>query len=681
MRIAIVADVGGSIRDAAAELRARAAVAALGRRGFTPVLLGRDPAVSAAAFAGVEQARLDAPGALAGVDGVYVVGGDLSSDRPWLLRERAALVGRAPSRVRVVLGGQQLGPHVARADEEPLRALLAVADLVTVADPDSVNVWQALGLPGRPPVVPDDLSLLAAEAAHVSGVGPVVATISPDTRHVEPVATIRAIARLVDGLATRHGVGTVLAPPAVIAGGHDVDAAFSERIAATMATPARVERWGSTGDLLAQAARAAAVVTTHPHAALAAAASGRPLVALAQGHAEQTRLDGVLRPWGAGPAVPLAELVDGAGAPVPEHTTPPAGAVAAIEAAWDAVAAALRGAAPVVLGAWAGDDTPVSPPAATPGSGRVLVVTRTKDRSLLLARALDDVLAQTYPDWHHVIVNDAGEPGPVDALVAERAEAYAGRVSVLHRATSSGMEAASNAGVASRDSEFVVIHDDDDTWHRAFLARTVAHLDAHPDEVGVIVRTEEVFERIVEAGILEEDRRIFHPEIREATLLDYLRANRALPIALLYRRSLHDLVGPFPEHLPVIGDWDFHLRTLRAHTVGFLDGAPLAFWRKRRDGAAADGNSVEADRSAHLHHDALLRDAHLKEWVAEQGLGLPLYLARMGDRDTKELHRRLDRLEAQLDEITALLAGRDRPAAVSRAAATVRRATRWLRRG
>ncbi len=39
----------------------------------------------------------------------------------------------------------------------------------------------------------------------------------------------------------------------------------------------------------------------------------------------------------------------------------------------------------------------------------VTVITRTKNRTLLLERAIKSVLAQTREDWTHVIVNDGGD--------------------------------------------------------------------------------------------------------------------------------------------------------------------------------------------------------------------------------------------------------------------------------
>ncbi len=57
---------------------------------------------------------------------------------------------------------------------------------------------------------------------------------------------------------------------------------------------------------------------------------------------------------------------------------------------------------------------------------RVTVITRTKDRPLMLRRCMESVLGQSFPDWLHVIVNDGGNPHVVDLLVAEYAARYAG---------------------------------------------------------------------------------------------------------------------------------------------------------------------------------------------------------------------------------------------------------------
>lgn len=270
---------------------------------------------------------------------------------------------------------------------------------------------------------------------------------------------------------------------------------------------------------------------------------------------------------------------------------------------------------------------------------RVGIVVRTKNRPWFLTRALEDIAAQTWSDWAVVVVNDGGDRSRVESALAAVDADVRRRVAVIHGATTRGRAASANAGVEALDSEFVVLHDDDDLWHPSFLARTVEWLEGHPDDAGVVVRTDIVYERERDGAFREVGREPMWPGLEEITYSDMLRINRAVPISFLYRRSLHDEVGGYAEELDVVEDWEFNLRvTLRRH-VGFLDGEPLAFWMQRSAVAGDLGNSVVAMRGAHDRFDKRVRDDALREWVAANGAGLPLYLTRFIE---DEVARQLD---------------------------------------
>ncbi|WP_017199109.1 glycosyltransferase family A protein [Arthrobacter sp. M2012083] len=287
---------------------------------------------------------------------------------------------------------------------------------------------------------------------------------------------------------------------------------------------------------------------------------------------------------------------------------------------------------------------------------RVTIVTRTKNRPIFLARALDDIFAQTFQDFELVIVNDGGNPADVEHLTSQRSEAERSRITTIHHAESAGMEGASNAGLKAGSGEFVVIHDDDDFWSPEFLARTVAYLDdpANAAESGVMVRTEIVIEELVEDKIEPIRREIFWADMRQITLADMLKINRAVPISFLYRRNLHDHVGYYNENLPVVGDWEFHLRVLSHSRVGFLDGEPLAFWSQRPESAGHHSNSIFAKVAEHAQYDALVRDDYLRDQAAQGGLGTMLYLTRVLSEQEELIvaqQRRLDESAAKLDHI------------------------------
>ena len=109
-------------------------------------------------------------------------------------------------------------------------------------------------------------------------------------------------------------------------------------------------------------------------------------------------------------------------------------------------------------------------------SPRVGIVVRTKNRPWFLRRSLRDVSGQDFGDWRVHIVNDGGDAAVVETAVAELAPHFAERVSMSHNPAPTGRSAAANQGVRTLETEFVVLHDDDDLWHPSFLSTTVGHL-------------------------------------------------------------------------------------------------------------------------------------------------------------------------------------------------------------
>ncbi|MDQ4215389.1 glycosyltransferase family 2 protein [Microbacterium capsulatum] len=261
-------------------------------------------------------------------------------------------------------------------------------------------------------------------------------------------------------------------------------------------------------------------------------------------------------------------------------------------------------------------------------SVRVGIVVRTKDRPVFLERALRDIAAQTFTDWSVVVVNDGGDPAPVDRLVAELPAGIRAKTSVIHRTGGLGRSAAANAGVQALSTEFLVLHDDDDLWAPFFLADSVAWLDASPADAGVVSRTEIVYERIDQGRIVETGREPFWGAMSRITYADMLQVNRFVPIAYLYRRALHAEVGLYREDVHAAEDWEFNLRVLRLHPIGYLRDRVGAYWMQRRGQDGILGNSMFVLADEHDRYDRMIRDEALRAFAATHGDGLMLYLSR-----------------------------------------------------
>ena len=282
-----------------------------------------------------------------------------------------------------------------------------------------------------------------------------------------------------------------------------------------------------------------------------------------------------------------------------------------------------------------------------PMPSRVGIVVRTRRRPDFLRRALADVAAQTFHDYRIVVVNDGGDPDEVEAIVA--ASDVRDAVQVQHIADGEGGRCvAANTGVRGAGTDLVVLHDDDDRWHPEFLARTVAWLDDHAHSPAVAVSTEIVYEEQRGGTWTEVGRAPFWAGMQRISLGEMMSVNRAVPISVLYRRSVHDEVGWYDETLDAVEDWDLYLRILRTGEIGFLPGEALAFWTQRPDATGLDANSMFALTEAHAVDDARVRDRALAEWVRREGPGLPLYMASLHAELKAHVDRRFEEVSAGL---------------------------------
>lgn len=259
------------------------------------------------------------------------------------------------------------------------------------------------------------------------------------------------------------------------------------------------------------------------------------------------------------------------------------------------------------------------------------VITRTQNRPLFLERAIRSVHEQTFTDFTHVIINDAGDPKPVDALIEKYAELIKGRVRVIHNAESHGMEAASNKAIKSVESEYVAIHDDDDTWHPEFLEQTVKLLENGAQ--GVVARTDKVTEEVTEDGNSIRQIRVepWMPDIKVINLYRQCIDNQMTPITFIYKRFAYNEIGGYDETLPVLGDWDFGIRFLQKHDVEFVNpGYALAYYHHRKFVAGASANNSFGDGTEkHRYYSNKLMNKYLRNELAEGRLGVGYIMSKL----------------------------------------------------
>ncbi len=255
----------------------------------------------------------------------------------------------------------------------------------------------------------------------------------------------------------------------------------------------------------------------------------------------------------------------------------------------------------------------------------VLVVVRTKDRPILLERAIKSIMQQSYGDLLAVVVNDGGDPGPVNKLLEKYSKNVKGRVKLINNKASVGMQNASNQAIKATESKYVTIHDDDDSWHPDFLRETVDFLERHKS-MGVITGTIRVIEHIENGAVFTDRREVFEQRLEKVALHDMVKVNFFPPIAFVFRRTVFRRIGYFNEEFSVLGDWDFNLRFLRLYDIDIIP-KPLAFYHHRLDlnADAQYRNSIVMTQgvpNVHMLHDIKARNAYLRKELDEKQVGL-----------------------------------------------------------
>jgi glycosyltransferase involved in cell wall biosynthesis len=259
---------------------------------------------------------------------------------------------------------------------------------------------------------------------------------------------------------------------------------------------------------------------------------------------------------------------------------------------------------------------------------RVSIVTRTKNRPLLLRRCVDTLLRQDCRALEWVLVNDAGDQPPVEE-VAALARAGGLATQVIHRAASCGIAAAANNGLAHARGEFIHLHDDDDSVEPAFYQQVIEFLDAKPQYMGVVASANLVQEFLQGGQMVRlSARRLFDPD-GAIYLSDMFNSNLFTTIAFVYRRAVLEQLGCYDETLPVLEDWDFNLRFLRRFDIGGTNAALANYHWRTPDSAAGTPQTVVSGSALHREYTALIRNRMLREGL-DAGAVSPGLLAAQG---------------------------------------------------
>lgn len=257
----------------------------------------------------------------------------------------------------------------------------------------------------------------------------------------------------------------------------------------------------------------------------------------------------------------------------------------------------------------------------------VSIVTPFFNAERFLDEALASVLAQSYPRWELLLVDD-GSADRSTRIATRWARAHPERVRYLehegHR--NQGTSASRNLGIRNSRADYVAFLDADDTWLPGHLSGQVTLLERHP-EVGLAYGpTEEWYSW---TGRAEDRTRDHVPDLRvpagqplvpPGPLAAFVRREAPSPCtcSVLVRRSVVDAIGGFEAAFRgMYDDQAFYAKACLAAPV--LAAADCSSRYRRR--ADSLYSTAKATGQHHLDRLAFLR--WLDHYMAERGGGDP----------------------------------------------------------
>jgi glycosyltransferase involved in cell wall biosynthesis len=264
-------------------------------------------------------------------------------------------------------------------------------------------------------------------------------------------------------------------------------------------------------------------------------------------------------------------------------------------------------------------------------------------------RCCDSLTKQTYKDFIWVIVNDNGNIDEVNKIV-DVAESKGINTIVIHRDVSCGVSAAANHGIVATSSEFIHIHDDDDTLEPTFYNEAISFLDSKPNYMGVTSNTRRINEEVSDYDIKLLSISPYTSLDSTVYLADLLWKNQFTTISFLYRRKIFDVIEAYDQNLPALEDWDFNIRFCEKFDIGVIP-KPLANYHFR-NGIQTGGTAQTISTGSMLHQEytAILRNKMLRKDLegGKAGIGALMTLGRFHQLQNNKLKLMDDKFEAQM---------------------------------
>lgn len=107
----------------------------------------------------------------------------------------------------------------------------------------------------------------------------------------------------------------------------------------------------------------------------------------------------------------------------------------------------------------------------------VSIITPLYNAAQFIEETLSSIQAQTYPNWEHILVDDASTDGAIERVILRAKKDD--RIKVLQLPENKGAAYARNVATTVAKGTYIAFLDADDLWHPEKLTKQIQYMEAH----------------------------------------------------------------------------------------------------------------------------------------------------------------------------------------------------------
>jgi len=204
----------------------------------------------------------------------------------------------------------------------------------------------------------------------------------------------------------------------------------------------------------------------------------------------------------------------------------------------------------------------------------VTAVVRTYNRAVLVGRAIDSVLGQSFEDFELIVLDDCSSDNTPEVVQAyEKRDA---RVRYIRHERNMGTGRGFNTANGAARGKYVAYLDDDDVWRPDKLEKQVSKFESSPQTVGLLTGGIQYWNSDTGKRL-----RTWIPNQRGNVYWESLGQSGGLfgpPSVVMIRRSVIEDIGPFREDMPRGCCQQYYRRVAKKYEIDFVEDVLLDYY-------------------------------------------------------------------------------------------------------